>query len=827
MRLPTTNGEGPHRRGPRQGAQAEVGEASVHKPSEQQPSWPAGSEVSAHPRLALLGAAALCGLLLPRAVWEDRAGQPQRITHEVLPPGQSTDARLQAGATPALRGCCGAPTEFLWVFLDSAKEAVAGKPFRTRVFARDAKGRQARPADCDMLRVDLGLSGRARLSRVPAWRRAELELDIENEKAEVVEAEVRIESPDPTADVLLHTSSIRFASGPAHRFVLEVRQRSAHRGTSASTAWPIGTMLEVAVSTQDRFGNRVPLIAAGLGGLAIRSNAAPGVLELLPEDGLLRLVDGEGGTAGLRGLRPGVVEVWLEPASVNASLELRQDLRRRTTHAVVFSSAPGTTSGPPAEPELAGLSPADAKWRPRAEEVRQAFLHAWSGYRRHAWGRDELQPVSRTGKDTFGGVGMTVVDSLTTLWLMGLGPEFEQAAAFVHSELDFDKADTEVSVFELVIRGLGGLLGAHALSGRQVFLDRASELGDRLLPAFNTTSGLPLAKWNIARSKGSAPSGEPTILSEAGSVQLEFRALAQQTGERRFRDASDAAFEAIQSAGMTGLMPVYLTPPDIKPVRVLASKFAFGALADSYYEYLLKQWLQSPSETRFKDLWLTVMDELPGLARPRPTAADSKGPVPKYKLVEVAPGGESIWKMDHLSCYAPGMIALGLREMPQQALREKGRNETWWLLAEGLATSCVEMWTSSKSGLAPEFAMVRGQPPFDFTEVPKAGRHSFLRPETAESLFYLHRFTGDERYRLWGEQLFNAILMHGKVEAGFASVQDVGKVPTDKVDEMQSFVMAETLKYLYLLFSPAERLDLKTYVLNTEGHPLFRQPLQP
>ena len=80
-------------------------------------------------------------------------------------------------------------------------------------------------------------------------------------------------------------------------------------------------------------------------------------------------------------------------------------------------------------------------------------------------------------------------------------------------------------------------------------------------------------------------------------MQLELRRLAQLTGERRFRDAGDAAFDANQSAGMSGLLPVYLAPPDRFPLRVLASKFAFGALAGSYYEYLLKQWLQNPGES--------------------------------------------------------------------------------------------------------------------------------------------------------------------------------------------------------------------------------------
>jgi len=290
--------------------------------------------------------------------------------------------------------------------------------------------------------------------------------------------------------------------------------------------------------------------------------------------------------------------------------------------------------------------------------------------------------------------------------------------------------------------------------------------------------------------------------------------LSQMTGDPRFREVADAAFEAIQAPGIKGLMPVYLTPPDRSPVRALNSKFAFGALADSYYEYLLKQWIQSPGEARFKTM--------PGLVKPRP--APSQGAAPKYKLVEVAPGGETIWKMDHLSCYAPGMIALGLSELPKEDLAESGRNATWWSVAQGLTESCVELWTSTKTGLAPEFVMLKSSAPFESREVPRQGRHSFLRPETAESLFYLFRATGDEKYRRWGEKLFQAILDHAKVPTGFCSVEDVNQVPTEKVDELQSFVLAETFKYLYLLFAPADRLDMGRYVLNTEGHPLLRPP---
>lgn len=793
-----------------------------------------------HPApLLLIAMAALCLLLPGGDFGSDENAVPARITHVANAAGQ--DARPST-ITPSLRGCCGTPTQFHWVFLDSAAKAIAGSPFRTRVFALDAQGRQARPSACGELRVDMGLSGRARLSAASslrAWRNAELRLDIENDIAEVVEAEVRIENPGSNSDVLLHTSQIRFASGPVHTFSISVRHPGAElpkpsgtpQGASLGGPWPTKTRLQVVVSRQDRLGNPVSFAGQSLSGkLLLRSNSKS--LYMAPTDGLLEWDKRTGdGHAFVHCSQAEPVEVWLELVGGNATRRERQAIHERTTRRLDFIDPPKppdfTASG-----ASATLSPADSRWKPVADEVRQAFLHAWRNYRKYAWGRDELQPLSKSGRDSFGGIGITIMDALTTLWLMGLSNEFEQATNWVDRVLDFDNADTEVSVFELIIRAVGGLLGAHSLSGRPIFLTRAKELAERLLPALNTSSNLPVPKWNIARG-GAAPSTEPTILSEAGSMQLEFRYLTEHSGDKRFQRAGDACLEAIQKTGVTGLAPVYLTPPDHAPPRALASKFAVGALADSYYEYLLKLWLQNSEEVRFKDLWLLVLDEVPGLLRPRPQgpraaekSAKAGASGPKFKLVEVASGGEPIWKMDHLSCFAAGMIALGLKSLPAKDLREKGRNVTWWPVAEGLTASCSELWTSSRSGLSPEFAVVRSSAPFDFKEVPEAAHHSFLRPETVESLFYMYRFTGDEKYRKTGEKIFRAIMENGKVEGGFASVKDVNQVPTEKIDEMQSFVMAETFKYLFLLFSPADTLDLDRYVLNTEGHPLrkFRVP---
>eukprot|EP00933_Yihiella_yeosuensis_P005656 TRINITY_DN110211_c0_g1_i1.p1 TRINITY_DN110211_c0_g1~~TRINITY_DN110211_c0_g1_i1.p1 ORF type:complete len:252 (-),score=37.56 TRINITY_DN110211_c0_g1_i1:73-735(-) len=219
------------------------------------------------------------------------------------------------------------------------------------------------------------------------------------------------------------------------------------------------------------------------------------------------------------------------------------------------------------------------------------------------------------------------------------------------------------------------------------------------------------------------------------------------------------------------------------------------------------------------------MDELPSIIRPQPsTVQNEAGPV-DFKLIEVQPNGDPLWKMDHLSCFAAGLIALGLDNIPKSDLLQKNRNATWHRLAEGLVASCNQMWSRSKTGLASENVQVNPAPPYDFLAPESTAFHSFLRPETAESLFYMYRLTGDEKYREWGAKHIDAILEHAKVPDGFCSVVNVESVPTAKHDEMQSFVMAETFKYLFLLFSPAKTFDLGQYVLNTEGHPLLRSEL--
>jgi hypothetical protein len=104
--------------------------------------------------------------------------------------------------------------------------------------------------------------------------------------------------------------------------------------------------------------------------------------------------------------------------------------------------------------------------------------------------------------------------------------------------------------------------------------------------------------------------------------------------------------------------------------------------------------------------------------------------------------------------------------------------------------------------------------------VKSADAHNLQRPETVESLFYMWRITHDDIYREWGWEMFESFLIHTAVDhkGGYTSINDVNSVPTSARDNMESFWLAETLKYFYLLFGDDEVLPLDKVVFNTEAH---------
>ncbi|KAF9923794.1 mannosyl-oligosaccharide alpha-1,2-mannosidase [Linnemannia zychae] len=475
-------------------------------------------------------------------------------------------------------------------------------------------------------------------------------------------------------------------------------------------------------------------------------------------------------------------------------------------------------------------------WEERREKVKEAFLHSWNAYRRDAWGKDEYHPVARYGSNMVKmGQGFTIVDSLDTMLLMGLKDEFEEAKKWVRDELTFDQ-EGEVNLFETTIRVLGGLLSAYDQSGNdRVFLTKAVDLADRLMGAFKTPSGIPFASVHLKEGRG-VPGHEGGIssTSEVSTLQLEFKYLSYITGDDKYwRVAEDVILKMEKLESTDGLVPIYINPYN---GQFHGSEIRLGSRGDSYYEYLIKQYLQtSKREPIYKKMFDYTMAGVKKhlLGRTIPNNLLFVGEISKY-----SPDSLST-KMDHLVCFLGGTMALSstegkaLNKITFPRSKFSVVEEEDFKIGEELTEACYQMYNQTETGLAPEIVYWvsnqnqlsgRQEPEYfegsDFIINNRDG-HNWLRPETVESLFYMWRFTGDVKYREWGWRIFEAIEKYSKIPSGgYSSIHDIRRKDNINFsDKMETFFLAETLKYLYLLFGPNDVFPLDKYVFNTEAHP--------
>lgn len=464
----------------------------------------------------------------------------------------------------------------------------------------------------------------------------------------------------------------------------------------------------------------------------------------------------------------------------------------------------------------------------RRGAVKRAVIHAWDGYVRAAWGFDELLPVSQAGKDTFAqGLGTTIVDSLTTLYIMGgLDGRYQKARDWVATELDFRKVG-KVIVFETVIRVLGALLSMYHLSGDEMYLRKAEELGVRLSASFETNSGLPWPHCylnEIGRCEQHNTIGDSLYLAEVGTVQLEFRALSHHSTEplmQSMRGVTERIIEQLQVAGSStvrlaaphaALLPYSVS---LSSGRYCTNMVTLGAPADSYFEYLVKMWVQGGrSEPRFWQLFAEVVDSMVGIASYTSRYGDT---IVRDLLPERDGTTQFSHKMDHFACYIPGMIILGLDGLEPDELPRRAK---WELLAESLTETCYKMYQKSPSGLSGEHIRLGKADEWRMS----GGYH--LRPEAVESFFYMYRHTKKQKYRDYAWSVFKQIELHCREEAGgYAVIKNARSRNPRKEDVMHSFLIAETFKYLYLIFGDDEReLPLDAWVFNTEAHPLLITP---
>ncbi|XP_016952362.1 endoplasmic reticulum mannosyl-oligosaccharide 1,2-alpha-mannosidase [Drosophila biarmipes] len=450
----------------------------------------------------------------------------------------------------------------------------------------------------------------------------------------------------------------------------------------------------------------------------------------------------------------------------------------------------------------------------RQSAVVAAFKHSWAGYKKYAWGHDNLKPISQYSHEWFG-LGLTIVDSLDTMYIMGLDDEFKEARDWVEQSLRFD-TKRDVNLFEVTIRVLGGLLSAYHLSGDTMFLAKAAELGNRLLPAFLSPSNIPYSDVNLGDLSAHSPKWSPdSSTSEVTTIQLEFRDLSRSTNVSVYEQVAHKVNEKVHDLDKNhGLVPIFINA-NTGTFRNYAT-ISLGARGDSYYEYLLKQWIQTGRKDN-DNLILDYMQAVDGVL----TQLMRRTPREHWVYIgELINGKDFKPKMDHLTCYLPGTLILG---------HQNGMPDSHLILARDLMDTCYQTYMMNPTHLAAEISY------FALTEkddqdiyVKPNDAHNLLRPEFVESLYYFYSITGNRTYQDMGWTIFQAFETHAKVNAGYTSMGNVKNAQNTRLrDLMESFWMSETLKYFYLLFSDDRKeIDLEQWVFNSEGHPLPVYPLK-
>ncbi|KAF9605954.1 hypothetical protein IFM89_021280 [Coptis chinensis] len=469
------------------------------------------------------------------------------------------------------------------------------------------------------------------------------------------------------------------------------------------------------------------------------------------------------------------------------------------------------------------------------DEVRDMFYHAFGGYMKHAFPLDELRPLTCAGEDSLGGYALTLIDSLDTLALLGDREQFATAVEWIGNNLRFDINKT-VSVFETTIRVLGGLLSAHLIAsdfatGMRVpsyddqLLNLSEDLALRLLPAFDTPTGIPFGSVNLLhgvdeneskarcvvfimlekfRCPCPATGGHlithvTTIIAEVGlrmlkhitstagggTLTLEFGVLSRLTNNTVFEQVTKNAVRGIWARrSEINLVGAHI---NVFTGEWTQKDAGIGTSIDSFYEYLLKAYILFGEEEylfMFREAYKAVMHYLYN--------------DPWY--VEVNMNSAAIvWPLfNSLQAFWPGLQVLAGDIDP--AIRTHNAFFSVW----------------KKYGFTPEgfnlatFTVQQGQKSYP------------LRPELMESTYLLYKATRDPRYLDAGRDMITSLQYGARCPCGYCHISDVESHKQE--DHMESFFLAETVKYLWLLFDLAAGPDNLVengpykYIFTTEGH---------
>lgn len=476
----------------------------------------------------------------------------------------------------------------------------------------------------------------------------------------------------------------------------------------------------------------------------------------------------------------------------------------------------------------------------RRDAVKRAFVYAWQKYKDRAWGHDEVKPVAGTKSNPFQNWGATIIDSLETLLIMGLQDEYNTCRQHVN-RVDFRQINgrdwaygyrpspetladadapewkkkpheagreskAQLATFEMGIRYLGGLVGAYDLSGDKLMLERAMELGKILGRGFETPSGLVIPRFDAGSKQDYLIPG-PVSLAEVGSMTLELTRLSQVSGDRWYFDRAQRAIDYLEThviprATRSPLVPSFFhSQLDAHPEILVDGEYTLGAMADSYYEYLIKQHqLLGGVTDQYSNLYASSMDKA---AKELFMDIDVVQDKPLFTIGKISRNGKQLL-LEHLTCFAGAMLGLGARLLgrPQdmsygQRLTQtcywagaatptglQPETITWWPTDQKWAweNATVSLGTYNEKGQEEVLRkeILRGHPPGA-----QGGNRVYLgRPETAESVFYMYRLTGDKKWQEKGWRMFTSWMDSATTSFGFSAVRDVARKPATMHDNM-------------------------------------------
>jgi hypothetical protein len=492
--------------------------------------------------------------------------------------------------------------------------------------------------------------------------------------------------------------------------------------------------------------------------------------------------------------------------------------------------------------------------------------------------RDRKNPAHIEVNDVLGNYSLTLIDSLSTLAILASSPPAQESGKkplgdfhdgiklLVENYGDGTKGpagqgirargfdlDSKVQVFETVIRGVGGLLSAHQFAvgdlpirgynstmqkrkGRKgIFwgnglvydgqlLRLATDLADRLMPAFHTSTGLPYPRVNLrygvpfyANSPhnndaehgqcNTNPNDKGTEVTEtcsagAGSLVLEFSTLSRLTGDARYEIAAKDAFWAVWARRTSiGLIGAGI---DAETGQWVSPYTGIGAGIDSFFEYSLKTHILLsglPYDTALPDIdspdaflkaWVDAHE---GIKRHIYRGAHHQHP--HYIQVDLYTGAMRAFWIDSLSAFYQGLLAMA------GELEEAIETHLLYTALWTRYSAMPERWSTATGNIDSGLRWWGG------------------RPEFIESNWYIYRATKDPWYLHVAEMVLRDIKRRCWTKCGWAGLQDVKT--GELSDRMESFFLGETAKYLFLTFDtshPLNTLDAP-FVFTTEGHPLI------